>query len=87
SKRQRMYGFVEKLVAEGRQAYIVCPAVEENGADDLKAVTVYAEKLQKEIFPNRRVGLIHGKLKAAEKNDIMGKFARGEVDILVATTV
>ncbi|MEG0596822.1 MAG: ATP-dependent DNA helicase RecG [Oscillospiraceae bacterium] len=87
SKRQRMYGFVEKLVAEGRQAYIVCPAVEENGTDDLKAVTVYAEKLQKEIFPNRRVGLIHGKLKAAEKNDMMGKFARGEVDILVATTV
>ncbi|MEG2420165.1 MAG: ATP-dependent DNA helicase RecG [Oscillospiraceae bacterium] len=92
SKRQRMYGFAEKLVGEGRQVYIVCPAVEENpladpeGAD-LKAVTAYAQELQTKVFPGLRVGFVHGKMKPREKSAIMGEFCAGELDILVSTTV
>ena len=94
-KRERMYGFVRRLTGEGRQVYIVCPAVEEadpekpsaEGFADLKAVTKYAEELQTEIFPQLRVGFVHGKLKAADKEAVMAAFAAGEVDVLVSTTV
>ena len=91
-KRQRMYGFVRKLVGEGRQAYIVCPAVEEDPegwADlpDLKAVTSYAAKLERDVFPDLRVGFVHGRLKAKEKEQVMSAFAAGELDVLVSTTV
>ena len=88
-KRQRMYGFVRKLVGEGRQAYIVCPAVEE-GEDEgagLKAATTYAQGLQTEVFPDLRVGLVHGKMKPREKEAVMTAFAGGELDVLVSTTV
>ena len=88
-KRQRMYGFVRKLVGEGRQAYIVCPAVEE-GEDEgagLKAATTYAQGLQTEVFPDLRVGLVHGKMKPREKDAVMTSFAGGELDVLVSTTV
>ncbi len=91
-KRQRMYGFVRKLVAEGRQVYMVCPAVEDNpegweDLPDLKAVTSYAEELSKQVFPDLRVGFVHGKLKAREKEAVMGAFSAGELDVLVSTTV
>ena len=96
-KRQRMYGFVRTQVREGRQAYIICPAVEENPdaalpgeespALNLKAVKTYAEKLQKEVFPDLRVGLLHGKMKPREKEAAMSAFASGETQVLVATTV
>ena len=93
-KRQRMYGFVRKQVAEGRQVYIVCPAVEEvepaegmEGFADLKAVTTYVEDLREKIFPDLRVGFVHGKLKAKEKEAAMAAFAGGETDVLVSTTV
>ena len=88
-KRQRMYGFVRKLVGEGRQAYIVCPAVEE-GEDEgagMKAATSYARSLQTEVFPDLRVGLVHGKMKPREKDAVMTAFAGGELDVLVSTTV
>ena len=88
-KRQRMYGFVRKLVGEGRQAYIVCPAVEE-GEDEgagLKAAASYARSLQTEVFPDLRVGLVHGKMKPKEKDAVMTAFAGGELDVLVSTTV
>ena len=88
-KRQRMYGFVRKLVGEGRQAYIVCPAVEE-GEDEgagLKAATTYAQGLQTEVFPDLRVGLVHGKMKPREKDAVMTAFAGRELDVLVSTTV
>ena len=89
SKRQRMYGFVRDQVREGRQVYIVCPAVEENpeGAWDLKAVTEYARALGEEVFPELRVGLVHGRMKAREKEAAMAAFTAGETDILVSTTV
>ena len=88
-KRQRMYGFVRKLVGEGRQVYMVCPAVEE-GEDEgagLKAATTYAQGLQTEVFPDLRVGLVHGKMKPREKDAVMTAFAGGELDVLVSTTV
>ena len=91
-KRVRMYQFVRRLVSEGRQAYIVCPTVENGGAEEasameLKAVTTYAAQLQETVFPDLRVGFVHGRMKAREKEAIMGAFTRGELDILVSTTV
>ena len=91
-KRERMYGFVRKQVEAGRQVYLICPAVEENpdllpGGPDLKAVKSYAAKLQKEVFPDLKVGILHGKMKPKEKETVMLAFAEGEIQILVATTV
>lgn len=97
-KRQRMYNFVRKLVGEGRQAYIVCPAVEEGQSDgedsepagppaDLKAAVTYAENLRTQVFPDLRVGLVHGKMKSKEKDAVMTAFAAGDLDVLVSTTV
>ena len=104
-KRQRMYGFVRKLVGEGRQVYMVCPAVEEvenqkteredfwnittpyQQGEELKAATTYAEYLQTQVFPDLRVGLVHGKMKPREKDAVMTAFAGGELDVLVSTTV
>ena len=88
-KRQRMYGFVRRLVGEGRQVYMVCPAVEE-GEDEgagLKAAVTYARGLQTQVFPDLRVGLVHGKMKPREKDAVMTAFAGGELDVLVSTTV
>jgi len=91
-KRARMYGFARKLVGEGRQVYMVCPAVEDDpegweGLPDLKAVTSYAKDLQEKVFPDLRVGFVHGKLKTKEKEAVMAAFAAGDLDILVSTTV
>jgi ATP-dependent DNA helicase RecG len=87
--RLRIWVFVRKLVGQGRQVFIVCPMVEEN--DDLpqklKSAQEYAKTLQNEVFPDLRVGCIHGKMKAKEKDAIMADFAAGAFDILVATTV
>ena len=89
SYHQRVYSFIRKLAAEGRQAYIVCPMVEENDElpDERKAVTAYAKKLQSEIFPDLRVAFVHGKMKPKEKESVMAAFAAHETDILVSTTV
>ena len=100
-KRARMYNFVRRLVGEGRQVYIICPAVEENAegtmqnaewegdgpALDLKAVTTYAKKLQTEVFPDLKVDFLHGKMKPKEKEAVMAAFAAGETQVLVSTTV
>ena len=97
-KRTRMYNFVRRQVAEGRQVYIVCPAVEETepqpegvppppGFADLKAVTAYARDLQTRVFPDLRVGFVHGKLKPKEKEAAMAAFSAGTLDVLVSTTV
>ena len=89
SYHQRIYAFLRKLIAEGRQAYIICPMVAENDElpDERKAVTVYAETLQKEVFPDLTVAPIHGKMKPKEKDSVMRDFAGGKIDILVSTTV
>lgn len=86
-KRERMYRFVRRQVGEGRQVYIICPAVEDGEGADLKAVTTYAEELKKTVFPDLSVAFVHGKLKAREKEAVMAAFAKGEVDVLVSTTV
>ena len=87
-KRERMYGFIRRQVEEGHQVYVVCPAVEEqeesNG--ELKNVTDHALALSR-IFPELRLAVLHGKLRPKAKEEVMGRFLAGEVDVLVATTV
>ena len=87
--RQRINNFIEKLVGEGRQVYVICPMVEEGDAPDdgLKSAQTYYETLQNEIFPNLRVALVHGKMAAKAKDAAMSAFSAGDADILVATTV
>ena len=90
SYHPRVYAFIRKLVDQGRQAYVVCPMVEEGeegSSDERKAVTEYARHLQTEIFPDLRVAFVHGKMKPREKDAVMAAFAARETDILVSTTV
>ena len=89
SYRQRIYAFIRKLIQEGRQAYVICPMVEGNDAfpDDRKAVTAYAKALQEQVFPDLKIGYVHGKMKPKEKDAVMAAFSGGETDILVSTTV
>ena len=87
SYRARINAFIRKQVGEGHQCFVVCPAVEESEGLDLKAATVWAETLQKTVFPELRVTLLHGQMKGSEKDAVMAAFARGEADVLVATTV
>ncbi|MBE6920335.1 MAG: ATP-dependent DNA helicase RecG [Ruminococcaceae bacterium] len=87
SYRARINAFIRKQVQEGHQCFVVCPAVEENEDLGIKAATVWAETLQKTVFPDLRILLIHGQMKGAEKEATMAAFARGEADVLVATTV
>ncbi len=84
---QRVDNFIQKQVEEGRQAYVVCPLVEENEEMDLKSVEELTEKYQKEVFPQYRVEYIHGKMRPKEKDEIMLKFKNHEIDILISTTV
>ena len=83
----RVNEFIRKQIKEGRQAYIVCPLVEENEELDLKSVEKLYESYKKEIFPEFNVEYIHGKLKQKEKDKIMETFKKGEIDILISTTV
>ena len=84
---QRVNNFIERQIQEGRQAYIVCPLVEENEDIDAKSVMELVDKYQHEIFADYRVEHLHGKMKPKEKNDIMDRFKNGEIDILISTTV
>ena len=77
-----------KQITEGRQAYIVCPLVEENeDMEGLQSVIELAEKYQKETFSEYKVAYLHGKMKPKEKDEIMERFKNGEIQILIATTV
>ena len=87
SYRARINAFIRKQVQEGHQCFVVCPAVEESEDLGIKAATVWADTLQKTVFPDLRILLIHGQMKGAEKEAAMAAFARGEADVLVATTV
>ncbi len=84
---ERVNKFIEKQIQEGRQAYIVCPLVEENEELDLKSVETLYETYKNEIFPQYKVEYIHGKMKPKEKDDIMERFKLGKIDILISTTV
>ncbi|MDE6123841.1 MAG: ATP-dependent DNA helicase RecG [Eubacterium sp.] len=83
---KRIYEFVKKAIARGEQAYIVCPLVEE-GETDLLPATQYAEKLAQNEFKGYNIGLLHGKMKAKDKDNVMTAFADGSIKILVSTTV
>ncbi|MDR2665536.1 MAG: ATP-dependent DNA helicase RecG [Oscillospiraceae bacterium] len=87
--RERIYEFVRKLTGQGRQVYIVCPAVDEpeEGGDALKAAADWARELAEDVFTDRRVALVHGKMKARAREAVMSQFREGGIDILVATTV
>ena len=85
--QERVDNFIEKQIKEGRQAYIVCPLVEESEESDLKSVVELAKKYQTEIFPQYKVSYLHGKMKAKEKDEIMLQFKNHEIDILISTTV
>ena len=87
SMRARINAFIRKQTAEGHQCFVVCPAVEESEELGVKSAEVWAQTLQQTVFPDLRVLLLHGQMKGAEKEAIMSAFARGEADILVATTV
>ncbi|HEV7966630.1 MAG TPA: ATP-dependent DNA helicase RecG [Candidatus Acidoferrales bacterium] len=86
-----VWDFLRREIAAGRQTYVVYPVIEQSKSAEsersLKAAIVEFEKLRSQIFPNRHVGLLHGRMKSAEKEDVMDRFRRHEIDILVATTV
>ena len=86
-KRADLYGFLDREIDSGRQVYIVCPAIEDAGGSGLNAVKSYYEDIAKSYLPDRRVGLMHGKLKPKEKAEVMDDFKSGRLDALVSTTV
>ena len=86
-KRQDLYGFLDREIDAGRQVYLVCPAIEETPDGGLNAVKRYYEDIAKALLPERRVGLMHGKLKPKEKAAVMEDFKAGRLDALVSTTV
>ncbi|MDH7480299.1 MAG: helicase-related protein, partial [Syntrophomonadaceae bacterium] len=84
---EELYRLVEGELRAGRQAYFICPLVEESEALDLEAATRLAAELQQEVFPQFRIGMLHGRMRAEEKEALMRRFQKGELDILVSTTV
>ncbi|RMH20666.1 MAG: ATP-dependent DNA helicase RecG, partial [Gemmatimonadetes bacterium] len=86
-RRDEVYAFVEEQLAQGRQAYVVYPLVGESEKVDLRSATEEHARLRDEVFPHRRVGLLHGQMRGEEKDAVMRAFLAGEVDVLVATTV
>jgi len=85
--REPAYQFLRREVEAGRQAFIICPLIEESEAIEAKAATREYERLSEEVFPDLRLGLVHGRLKTGEKEGVMRRFRAGELDILVATPV
>lgn len=84
---ERVHKFIEKQLIDGRQAYIVCPLIEESETLDLNSAEILYEKLKTRVFKNYNIGLLHGKMKAKDKDFIMNQFKNHEIDILVSTTV
>jgi len=86
-QRDSAYAFLRRQAAEGRQAFIICPLVEESEAIQAKAAIAEYERLSREVFPELRLGLLHGRMPAVEKDKVMRRFRSGELDILVSTPV
>ena len=86
-ERERAYSFVRSQIEKGRQAFIICPLIEESEKVEAKAAVEEYERLRKEVFPDLKLGLLHGRMKAEEKEAVMAAFKRGELDILVSTPV
>ncbi len=87
SYRPKAYSFILRQVREGRQVYIICPMVEESEGAEGENVTDYTERIREIFPPEVTIGMLHGKMKPKEKNQIMERFAKGEIQILVSTTV
>jgi len=87
SQRESAYAFVRRQVASGRQAFIICPLIEESEAIQARAATIEYERLSQEVFPELKLGLLHGRMSAADKDKVMRRFHSGELNILVATPV
>lgn len=88
NSRPQLYKLIDNQLAEGRQAYVVCPSITSKGEEDeVKSVEEEYKRLQASIFKHRRIGMLHGKMKAEEKDSVMQRFAHGEADILISTTV
>ena len=87
SYNARVYNYIKKFIAEGRQAYIVCPLVDENEALGIKSASEYYEELSENQFKNYTLGLLHGKMKPKDKESVMRRFAAGEIQLLISTTV
>jgi ATP-dependent DNA helicase RecG len=87
SRRKQIYEFLRAQIADGRQVYVVYPLVEESETIDLKAATDMAQRLQREVFPELTIGLLHGRLSSEDKDAIMRSFKAGAIHLLVATTV
>lgn len=85
--RSRAYNFIREQLKQKHQAYIVCPMIDDKDESEFQAVTSYAESIQSGAFADYRVGLLHGKMKAADKETVMNAFRQGEIDVLVSTTV
>jgi ATP-dependent DNA helicase RecG len=85
--REKAYSFLQRQVSNGRQAFIICPLVEESEVLEAKAATTEHERLSSEVFPNFKLGLLHGQMPGNEKEDVMRRFRGGELDILVSTSV
>lgn len=85
--RRKMYDFIRNEVKNGRQCYIVFPLIDQSEKIDLKAATDAYKNLSEKIFPDLRIGLLHGRIKSAEKDDVMRRFKKHELDIIVSTTV
>ena len=86
-QRQSAYEFVRKQIAAGRQAFVICPLIEESEAIETKAAIPEYERLAQSVFPELRLGLLHGRLPSSEKEEVMQRFRSGELDILVSTPV
>ena len=86
-ERERAYSFVAGQIQQGRQAFIICPLIEESENLEVKAAVQEYERLQQEVFPHLRLGLLHGKLRSADKEAVMAEFYRGDLHILVSTSV
>jgi ATP-dependent DNA helicase RecG len=86
-ERERAYSFVRGQIEQGHQAFIICPLVEESEKIEAKAAVEEHRRLQEEVFPDLRLGLLHGRMKGEEKEAVMAQFHRGELDILVSTSV
>jgi ATP-dependent DNA helicase RecG len=87
SMRERINNFIRQTVIEGQQVYIVCPLVEESEEIDAKSAVITAEEISSNVFKDLKVGIIHGKLKSSEKEEIMKSFVSGDISILVSTTI
>jgi ATP-dependent DNA helicase RecG len=87
NSQAQLYEKVDAEIAAGRQGYVICSLIDDNPDNEIKSVQAEYVKLQNSIFKHRKIGLLHGKMKPAEKDEVMSQFSKGELDILVSTTV